>query len=255
VSVHRSVHGTARRARLARYALWHLRDYLRDKGVATLITLCLIGYLNFLSISRARSAGVAADLLGRASDQAFVSWLASLAILGVLFATNGIVADDRRHGYYRLLFAKPVSVVQFYAQKFAAYGVGFVVVAALLLCMYNVVVESFFPAAIVPVLALIYVAFGGIGFLLSAAWRFDWLSLATVLLGSRVLWELFGDDRGAPGVLVRALPPVHLADGVYAAIREGRELPLVDLGWLVAYGVACFVAGLVVLRRRPLATQ
>jgi hypothetical protein len=250
-----SVDEPPRRARLVRYALWHLRDYLRDKGVATLITLCLIGYLNFLSIIRARSSGVAADLLDRASDQAFVSWLGSLGILGVLFATNGIVADDRRHGYYRLLFAKPVSVVHFYAQKFAVYGIGFVVVAALLLCVYNVVVESFFPATLLPVLGLVYVALGGIGFLLSAAWRFDWLSLATVLLGSRILWELFGEDRGVPGVLVRALPPVHLADAVYAAIRSGTALPVGDLVWLVAYGAACFIAGLMVVRRRPLAMQ
>jgi len=257
VSTVTATHGTAQStgAGLGRYALWHLRDYLRDKGVATLITLAMLGYLNSVPVSRARSAGVSGALLDQVADQAFVSWLGSLGILGVLFATNGIVADDRRHGYYRLLFAKPVSVVQFYAQKFAAYGVGFVLVAALLLCVYNVVIERFFPVVLLPTLALVYVALGGIGFLLSAAWRFDWLSLATVLLGSRIVWELFGASGGVPGLLIRALPPVHLADGVYGAIRAGAPVPTGDVVWLVGYGVACFIAGLAVVRRRPLATQ
>ncbi|MFN2566071.1 MAG: hypothetical protein ABR499_13830 [Gemmatimonadaceae bacterium] len=246
---------TPSRARLGRYTLWHLRDYLREKGVATLVTLCLLGYLNYLSISRARALGAGENLLDQVADRAFVNWLGSLGILGVLFATNGIVADDRRHGYYRLLFAKPVSVVQFYAHKFAAYGVGFMIVAALLLGIYNVAVERFFPAALLPTLGLVYVALGGIGFLLSAAWRFDWLSLATVLLGSRVVWELFGDGAGPAGVLVRLLPPVHRVDGVYAAVRAGETLPVGDLMWLAAYGVACFIAGLVVVRWRPLAAQ
>lgn len=243
------------RGRLSGYALWHLWDYLREKGVATLITLCLLGYLNNLTIARARSSGLSGTLLAQVADQAFVSWLGSLGILGVLFATNGIVADDRRHGYYRLLFAKPVSVVQFYAQKFVAYGVGFMLVSALLLGGYNAVIERFFPPMLLPLLALVYVALGGIGFLLSAVWRFDWLSLATVLLGSRVVWELFGRDPGLPGVLVRVLPPVHLLDGVYGAVRTGADLPVNGLVWVAAYGVACFVAGLVVVRRRPLAVQ
>jgi hypothetical protein len=114
-------------------------------------------------------------------------------------------------------------------------------------------VERFFPILLLPTIAVLYVALGGIGFLLSAAWRFDWLSLTTVLLVSNVLWQLFGHDAGWRGTVVYALPPTHLLEGVYAAVRAGRPLPVGDLAWLVAYGVLCFVAGLVVVRRRPLA--
>lgn len=247
--------GGTRRARLGWYSLWHLRDYLRDKGIATLITIVLLGYLNQLSINRARALGAASGLMDQIADQAFVSTLGSLGILGVLFATNGIIADDRRHGYYRLLFAKPVSIGQYYGHKFAVYGLGFLIVAAVLLGIYNATVERYLPMALLPTLALVYVALGGIGFLLSAAWRFDWLSLATVMLGSRVLWELFGDESGVRGTLLYLLPPVHVLDGVYGAIRAGRELPLNDLAWAVGYGVACFVLGLVVVRRRSLAAS
>jgi ABC-type transport system involved in multi-copper enzyme maturation permease subunit len=244
-----------RRARLGRYALWHLRDYLRDKGIATLITLGLVGYLTQIPIMRARAAGFGGDLMEQIADQAFISGLKFLGFVGVLFATNGIVADDRRHGYYRLLFAKPVSVAAYYAQKWAVYGVGFLIVAALLLGLYGATVEPFFPATFLPTIALIYVALGGIGFLLSAVWRFDWLSLAAVLGLSDVLWLLFKDDPGLPSSLVKLLPPVHLLDGVYTAVREGGGVGVNDVVWLGGYGIACFVAGLAVVRRRSLGTQ
>jgi ABC-type transport system involved in multi-copper enzyme maturation permease subunit len=243
------------RARLGRYSIWHLRDYLRDKGIATLITICLIGFLSQLSISSARAFGASTDLLERAVDQSVVSTLGWLSILGALFATNGIVSDDRKHGHYRLLFAKPVSVVEYYVHKFAAYGVGFVVVAAVVIGIHNVASERFFPALLLPTIALLYVALGGIGFLLSAAWRFDWLSLTTVLVVSDVLWRLFGDDAGWRGMFVHALPPIHLVDGVYSAVRAGRPLPGAALAWLVGYGVLCLIAGLIVVRRRPLAAH
>jgi hypothetical protein len=241
------------RGRLGRYALWHLRDYLRDKGVATLITLALVGYLTQIPIMRARSQGLGGAMMDQIADQAFISGLKFLGFIGILFATNGIVSDDRRHGYYRLLFAKPVSVVAFYAQKWAVYGAGFLIVAAALLGLYAAAVEPFFPRAYLPTIGLIWVALGGIGFLLSAAWRFDWLSLAAVVGISDVLWMLFGRDDGPAGALVRLLPPVHLLDGVYTAVREGGEVLVGDVLWLGGYGLACFLLGLVVVRQRPLA--
>ena len=245
--------GTATRARVGRYAVWHLRDYLRDKGVATLITLALVGYLTQIPIMRARDAGFSGELVTQVADQAFVSALKFLGFVGVLFATNGIVADDRRHGYFRLLFAKPVSVVAYYAQKWLVYGVGFLIVCGVLLAIHGAAVEPFFPASFLPTFALIYVALGGIGFLLSAAWRFDWLSLAAVLGLSDMMWLLFRDDSGPTGALLRLLPPVHLLEGLYHAVRVGDALPIGDMAWLGGYGATCFILGLVVVRRRPLA--
>lgn len=241
------------RARLGRYALWHLRDYLRDKGIATLITLGLVGYLTQIPIMRAREAGFSGEMMAQVADQAFVSALKFLGFVGVLFATNGIVADDRRHGYFRLLFAKPVSVVTYYAQKWLVYGAGFLVVCGTLLAIHAATVEPFFPSTFLPAFALVYVALGGIGFLLSAAWRFDWLSLAAVLGLSDMMWLLFREDSGVTGALIRLLPPVHLLDGLYQDVRVGNPLPLDDLAWLGGYGALCFIIGLIVVRRRPLA--
>jgi hypothetical protein len=241
------------RARLGRYTVWHLRDYLRDKGIATLVTICLLGILDELSLRGARALGASPAVLGQAVDQAIVGTLRWLSILGAVFATNGIVADDRKRGYYRLLFAKPVSVVEYYAHKFAVYGIGYVIVAVAALGIYNGTVDRFFPAVILPTIAMLFIAFGGIGFLLSAAWRWDWLSLTTVVVLSWALWLLFGHDPGWRGTLVHVLPPVHLVDGIYMAVRRGSALPMKELVWLVGYGLGCFGLGLVVVRRRPLA--
>jgi hypothetical protein len=243
---------TRSRARLGRYSLWHLRDYLRDKGIATVITVALIGYLNQVPLTRARSFGVGESLATQLADQAFVVSMRYLAFLGVLFATNGIIADDRRFGYFRLLFAKPVNVVRYYAHKFLVYGAGFLAVSGLLLVVHGATVEPFFPAAFLPTLALVYIALGGIGFLLSAAFRFDWLSLAVVVGTSEVLWMLHRESVGWRAALLKLLPPVHLLDGVYHAVRTGRALPAGDLAWLVGYGVACMLLGLVIVRRRSL---
>jgi len=243
------------RARLGRYALWHLRDYLRDKGIATLIVVGLIGYLGQVPLTRARDFGVTETFANQLADQAFVASMRYLALVGVLFATNGLVADDRRYGYFRLLFAKPVNVVHYYAQKFLVYGAGFLVVASVLLGVYGLAVERFFPVAFLPTLALVYVALGGIGFLLSAAFRFDWLSLAAVIGASEVLWLLYRESGGWRSSMLKVLPPVHLLDGVYRAVRAGDALPTGDLLWLVGYGLGCLLLGLLIVRRRPLAGE
>ena len=49
----------------------------------------------------------------------------SIVSLSVLIAVNGIVSTDRKKGYYRFLFAKPVSAGRaIYAQLFFVYMAG-----------------------------------------------------------------------------------------------------------------------------------
>jgi ABC-type transport system involved in multi-copper enzyme maturation permease subunit len=101
-----------------------------------------------------------------------------------------------------------------------------------------------------------YVAYGGIGFLLSTIWRFDWLSLVTVAIVSSVAWAMWGDDRGIRGVLVHLLPPIHRASALFAYVSgTSPTFPWASQLWLAAYGAACFVIGLWILRVRSIATQ
>ena len=251
-----------RRARLGRYLLWQLRDYLLHQGPATAIILSLYTYLTIAPVLRSAagasgqdSSPTIATLPPQFVQHLFVALMGSFMLLGTLFATNGIVANDRKMGYYRFLFAKPVSAPRYYTNAFIANGIGLVVVGLVLLAVYSFFVRPFFPRSFVPMVAAMYVAFGGVGFLLSTIWRFDWLSLVTVAVVSTVSWDLWGDDPGIRGWLVHLLPPTHKAGEVYAYVAGASEaFPGSSLLWLTGYGLVSFLAGLWVLRTRPLAT-
>ena len=65
--------------------------------------------------------------------------------------------------------------------------------------------------------AVIFVAMGGIGFFFSVATRFDWVTLAAVWLGSRVLRDSTGANDWR-SKLVQVLPPVHKLDDMANAL-------------------------------------
>jgi len=179
-----SAHPVERRARLGRYFLWQLHDYLLHRAPATASVLTLFAYLTVApilngSLTNGQRLSLA-TLPTPIVQQFFRDLLESFVLLGTLFATNGIVATDRKMGYYRFYFSKPLSAPRFYANAFAACGTGMLVVALLLLGVFALAVRPLFPASLLPVVAAMYLAYGGVGFLLSTIWRFDWLSLVTV---------------------------------------------------------------------------
>lgn len=243
-----------RRARLARYAPWFARDYLTNQGPSTALVVLLVAFLSLQGITAAGGSvdAAPAELLERVLRQL----LSTLVFLGTFFATNGIIANDRKQGFYKFLFSKPVAPTRYYATTFAVYGVGLLLVSLVLLGIWAFVVRPVFPPAFVPVILLMYLAYGGIGFLLSAAWRFDWISLVTVLLVANVGWNFWGDSSGPVYWLLHVLPPVHRADAVYdLMLSSTTEVPWGSIAWLGGYGLACFLLGLVVIRKRPLGTS
>ncbi len=246
-----------RHARLARYALWQLRDYLFNQGPSTLVVVVLAAYITFVELRPSATHAGAADLTavpGAVVRQVFAQLVGFLVFLGALFATNGIVANDRKFGYYRFYFAKPVSPPAFYASLFAVHAIGFLVVAHLLWLAFALVVAPVGERYFTVVALGMFVAYGGIGFLLSALSRFDWLSLLSVILAAQFAWGAWAGATGVRGWIVHALPPVHLTTPLYAAVAEGYGMPWSSYAWLVGYGAACFVLGLVVLRFKSLAS-
>jgi hypothetical protein len=101
--------------------------------------------------------------------------------------------------------------------------------------------------------ALIFVTMGGIGFFISVATRFDWVTLAAVWLGSRALREFYGAKPGLPGRLVQVLPPVHKLDAVASGLITNGNAPTGDVLWLLGYGALFFALGLILLRQASLA--
>ena len=246
---------SARNRGLPAYAPWLLRDYFTNQGPSTAIVVVLIAYMTLLPlVQRAVGPSGLDSIPVEAARTMQRALFTPLLFLGTFFATNGIIANDRKFNFYRFLFAKPISPLAYYSVVFAVYGVGFLMVTCALLGLWAAVVRPMFPVEIFWILPVMYIAYGGIGFLLSAAWRFDWISLVTVVLVANVAWGTFGQSMHPLHFLLYLLPPAHRTNDIYAAHPEG-VFPLASALWLAGYGAVCFVLGLVVLRKRSMGTS
>jgi hypothetical protein len=234
-----------------RYSLWQGRDFAIDRGIAILIIGFLWGYAFILPLR-----GTMAQQM---SNQGSPAWTIVLQIasaivsVAVLIAVNGIVSTDRKMGYYRFLFSKPVNPILYYAQAFFVYMAGVVACMFVLSRILQTILPTFSIVNYLLYSALIYVAMGGIGFFLSVATRYDWLSLAAVWLGARILRTTWGPKNDWRSKAVELLPPVHKLDEVANSLIGTGSAHASDVLWLLGYGALFFALGLVILRRGSLA--
>jgi hypothetical protein len=240
-----------RAAGLARYSIWQFRDFAVDRGLSILVIGFLWGYALIEPIRHV----VGPQVAGSASPLWVVAVQVSSAVVSVavLVALNGIVSADRKAGYYRFLFSKPVNPVLFYAQLFFVYMVGVIAAMFLLSSLLHKMLPTFSIPHFLLYTALVYIAMGGIGFFLSVTTRYDWLSLAAVWLGSRVLRGLYGAGKDWRSKLVEILPPVHRLDDVANSLIGTGSAHMTDVLWLFGYGALFFVLGLAALRWGSLA--
>jgi hypothetical protein len=240
------------RARLAKYSLWQFRDFVIDRGIAIMIIGLLWGYT--LIDPLRRTMGAAFSISPDSPVWPLVITVASSVVsLSVLIALNGIVSNDRKMGYYRFLFSKPVSPVAYYTQLFFVYMAGVLAAMLLLSGVLHTVVASFNIVNYLLYASVIYIAMGGIGFFLSVATRYDWVSLAAVWLGSHMLRNLYGAKPGWRSKAVELLPPVHKLSDVSMSLITNGSAHTGDLLWLLGYGALFFALGLLILRRGSLA--
>jgi hypothetical protein len=261
-----------RRAHLARYALWQLRDYLRERGAATVVVTMLFGWIGVapgVKLIDQRVATMPGDLVRRygsieAARAAMVhdvsagflaGFIGSMVFLAALLAMNGIVANDRKLGYYRFLFAKPVAPPRYYGQLFAVNAAGSLALISLMALVYGATVTPVLTPSFFTGTAVVFLLYASISFALSAAVRFDWLSLVVMTVAATLLWGAFGASESPLSKLLYLLPPVHKTNEVYAAVAGGTALPWHTLAWIGGYAVLSFVAGLIVLRYRRLAIK
>jgi hypothetical protein len=245
----------ARNRGLVGYVPWVLRDYFTNQGPSTVVVVVLIAYMSFQTALQSPAGPLSLDSIPlEAARRIQRTLFTPLLFLGTFFATNGIIANDRKFNFYRFLFAKPINPLAYYGMVFAAYGLGFLLITCALLAVWDVLVRPMFPLEIFVMLPAMYIAYGGIGFLLSAAWRFDWISLVSVILIANVAWGMFGQSDHPLAVLLYLLPPTHKTGPLYE-LDFGQPFPWGPLLWLVGYGTVCFVLGLVVLRKRSMGTS
>ena len=243
------------KGRLAKYSLWQFRDFFMQHGIGIAIIGVLWGYTLLAPLRAALQAGSTTAPTGPGSPiwTILVQITSAVVSVSVLIAMNGIVSTDRKSGYYRFLFSKPVKRVVYYAQLFGVYMIGVLAIMAVLSLLLRSILPSFNVGYFLLYAALVYIAMGGIGFFLSVSTRYDWLTLAAVWLGSRVLRTIYGPSVGWKGKAVQLLPPVHRLDDVANSLIGTGSAHLPDVVWLLAYGTVCFVMGLVILRFGSLA--
>jgi hypothetical protein len=235
---------------LARYSRWQFRDFAVDRGLSILIIGFLWGYALIEPIRRT---------VGSAGGSASPLWVVAIQVssavvsVAVLVALNGIVSADRKAGYYRFLFSKPVNPVLFYGQLFFVYMVGVIVAMLVLSTLLHKLVPTFSIPNFLLYTALVYVAMGGIGFFLSVTTRYDWLTLAAVWLGARVLRGIYGPGDDWRSKLVQLLPPVHKLDDVANSLIGTGSAHMADVMWLFGYGALFFALGLAALHWGSLA--
>ncbi len=236
------------RDNLRRYSLWQMRDFGRDRGIALMIIGLALG---FAIVAPVR-------MMSMPVSESSAKQLMSVALQQIVFicafvALNGIVSNDRKQGYYRFLFSKPVSIPAYYAQQFVVYFVGFLAVMAALLGVFAIFIYPLSPVGPLIYCAIVFLSLGGIAFFISSLFRFDWPILAAVFLGSALLHTIWEFKEGWRRIVIAALPPLNKLTGMLGTIMTGGTLDTNSVLWLLGYSLLFFLAGIFVLRRRPFA--
>lgn len=233
------------RANLSRYARWQLQDFLLDRGIALVIIAVLMGLPEVIMMRRF------AGPVPRDPTQTALRIASALAIIFALVSLNAQVSGDRAKGYFRFLFAKPVSPAAYYAQQFAVWFVGLLVVVALLIGLFSVTAGPINPWPILWFVGLTYLGFGGVAFFISTVLRRDWLVLVGFWTIAQILLELYRDRNSWVEKFFVILPPVeHFENAGKALVRQGM-VGVGDIAWILGYSATFFLLGLYVLHKRP----
>ncbi|HUQ46969.1 MAG TPA: hypothetical protein VM053_01860 [Gemmatimonadaceae bacterium] len=233
---------------LRRYALWQFRDFGRDRAIALIIIGLALG---FTFVSPVKMMQV--QITETSAKQLIMVSLQQIVFLSAFVTLNGIVSNDRKQGYYRFLFSKPVSIPAYYAQQFGIYFIGFMAAMALLLGIFALAIFPLSPVAPLTYCAIVFLSLGGIAFFISSLFRFDWPILAGVFLGSALLHTIWAGRDGWRKLVIAVLPPLNKLSSMLGTLLDKGTVETNDLLWLMGYSLLFFLAGLFVLRRRPVA--
>jgi hypothetical protein len=247
---------------LGAYAGVQLRDFLVGRTILLAGTTVVAAWAMFRMTGLTLSAFDTSGGVG-ARDQlarGFQNLLGVFAFAAATIAAQGLVARDRRRGYDRLLFARALSPVRYYAQGFFIAGASVVTVAAVASQLFAIGVQPVSVAGSAAYVAVTWLAVGGLAFVLSTLTA-HYVPLLLLLVGADLLFDRFvGGLRAGGGSRVAeaaqyVLPPAHvIVDLREWFVRGGATapgVPAASLAWPVAFGVLCLCLALVILRRRP----
>lgn len=237
-------------ARLARYSRELARDFLVERGIAILLILGIFTYAQ--SVANAETwAAMAEPLAAKQVAQFAAGFAASNLLLVAMVAFIGIIASDRKAGYTRFLFAKPLDPVAYYAAKWLVHGGMLLACLGLWAFVVAVSRQWFDPMPFAMIVGVRLFLYGGMLVLASSVGRAEFLWFALVYISGFIL-RLAGANWNWPPEVAQYAAPWTSLDTFDAAAQAGRRVTLMEVGYPVAFGLACLVLAMVIIRRRSL---
>ncbi len=241
------------------YAGSQLLDYFTGRALAIVVATVAAAWVFASSRGLTLSAfDSAAGIDARNQlQQAFEFTLASFAFVAAAVAAQGLVARHRSRGYDRVLFSRPLRPVRYYVQGFVLAGIGAVILAVAAAEVYAVGVHPVSIPGVAGYVTLAWVTVGGLAFLLSSLTAFHTPILATIvgadLALDRVATGLRATGAGSMAVdtLQYLLPPAHVVVALREPFARGVLVEPRVVAWPLAFGLACLVVAMIILRRRP----
>lgn len=235
-----------------------LRDQLLTRGGAMLVVAAV--FIAPLMLALPQSDQMTAEQMRSQSIQVMLS----LSAFMTLIATYGLIGQDFRLGFYRPMFAKPVSVPLYYALLFCCAAVSFWLVQTLtLLGLAAFGINAWAPAAALEIM-LRFTLLGTIIFAISRVTRLDWILALLFFTLASPLRQAYPAEESIRGWLINVFfPPTHLFDLAPAERASGQLSALItsagpewgSIAWLVGYGTIWFLIGLWLVRRIQLAAM
>jgi hypothetical protein len=217
-----------------------LRDLLLTRGAAMLAIAALLLLPALLS-----------DYSHLAGEPDFTSILGN-AINGmsaflIMVATYGVIGEDARRGYFRLLFSKAVSPVWYYAQAFVVAWIGFGVVLLGVVGAFALFVKPVWPTDALLDAHFGFLLLGGMIFGLSRFTRLDWLVGLMLMIFGDVLRDTYPAAESLKGKIFNViLPPSQLDIGDFFSASGAVHVgPVI---WYVCYAGLFIILGLAAVR-------
>lgn len=222
-----------------------LRDMLLTRGAAMLVIAALLMLPVLLTdFSRTRNPDYEAML---------ASTINGMMAFLIMVATYGIVGEDVRRGYFRLLFSKAISPVWYYGQALVAAWVGYATILLTVVGAFALFKEPAWPTNALIDAHFAFLLLGGMIFGLSRFTRLDWLAGLVLMILGDVLRDAYPASESLRGKIFNVvLPPSHLDVGdffgVSGTVHAGPML------WYVSYAGLFIILGLAAVRFVPFGT-
>lgn len=248
---------SVRSMRWLAYARWQLLDAAWQRVLLPLVLASLLVFFGFYSVKgtiRSPADWLTPDAI-RFSGMMLKQAMSMFIPLAVLMGVNGLLAQDRQKGFFRFYFSKPVPVPAFYISAFVSGGLLVVGTAALIAAVIGAYGAPQPVLGVALACALTFALLGSIAFLLSSITVHDGIVFILVWVATLLIRDVEPSLRAGHWVhtAVRVLPPTQRLDALREALYSGQVWQAADAWHVLAYGGACFVLGLIAVRKLPLA--